>query len=439
MNTWKKMMRLAAMAPLAALTLVACGDDESGPPPECTVAADCNAAGLTSCQVPTCNGGVCGSAPAADGAECSTGNACLDGETCSAGVCAGGTVKPADCGARECGNDACGNTCGSCEQGEICNSAGACEVDAADCGAIEFEGCCTASGQAKYCNDGVLETLDCPSNDGATTCGWYEGSGYDCATQSVPDPDASFPWLCPGESCGDDPCAGRECGFACGVACGGGCTDGNICNTDGQCVENPCGDTTFFGCCNGDGSITYCDTEVYQLVTIDCKAELGEDATCGWASDEDGYWCIDAQTSDPSGTYPYLCGGETCTETCDDRECGTVCGQTCAGTCGDGEFCQESTGTCEDNPCGTLGFEGCCDGTAVFWCENFTVQTLDCPTAAEGDVTVEKCGWVTAEETEDAAGYFCSDAEDADPAATFARDCSAYTFTRPAPEEPPAE
>jgi hypothetical protein len=423
----------------AAMLFAGCGDDEKTPAGECRVDADCAGTAVVACQVAVCNTDTktCGTAPAADGTACSTGNACLSNESCTAGACVNGTVKAPECGTRECGNDACGNKCGDCEGTEICSDAGQCETDPTDCGEITFEGCCSGTGQLKYCNEGVLEVIDCPANaaeGGPATCGWFEGSGYDCSNAAEADASGAFPWLCPGETCAET-CGTRECGFVCGQACGSGCEGNEICSPEGQCIENPCGEIGFLGCCNANGSVTYCDTEAYELITVDCKAELGPDATCGWEGEDLGYWCSNAQTSDPSGTLPYLCGGETCTETCENRACGSVCGQTCTNTCEGGLVCDEPTGTCIENPCGNLGFEGCCDGASVFWCEDFKVQTVDCGVASEGDPELAKCGWG---ESEAGAGYLCGPDEGSDPGGTLVRDCGTYTFTRPTPPEEPA-
>jgi len=427
--------------PLAALAIVACGDDTKKPAPECKVDTDCIGAALTSCQVAVCNktSGTCESTASADGTTCTTSNACLSGESCTAGVCAGGTVVAADCGARECGKDACNNSCGACTGSDVCNAAGTCEVNAADCGDIQFEGCCTGDSQVKYCDEGELVVLDCPSNDpGSQNCTWFDGSGFDCGAQASGDSSGEFPYLCTGETACTETCGARECGFACGQACGSGCTGDNVCNAEGACVENPCGAVSFFGCCNADASVTYCNTEAYELVTVDCKAEAGEDATCGWASDEEGYWCVGAQTADPSNTHPYLCGGQECTETCDTRSCGSACGQTCANTCEGGLICEETDGTCVTNPCGNLGFEGCCDGANVFYCSEFTVIEADCVAESGGDETLQKCGWNVAVDEGDVDGYYCGPSEDSDPAGTLLRACSEYLFERPVAEPPAA-
>src|SRR5690606_30278211 len=103
----------------------------------------------------------------------------------------------------------------------------------------------------------------------------------------------------------------------------------------------------------------------------------------------------------------------TCTETCDDRACGSACGQTCANTCEGDLICQESDGTCIENPCGNLTLEGCCDGSSLFYCDDFQVFGADCVAEAAGDVSMEKCGWIAASEDNE-QGYYCADTEDQD-------------------------
>lgn len=72
---------------------------------------------------PDCSGKECGD----DGCGGSCGT-CESDETCSsAGKCEAGPCTP-DCSGKECGDDGCGGSCGSCDSGEICSSAGKCET-----------------------------------------------------------------------------------------------------------------------------------------------------------------------------------------------------------------------------------------------------------------------------------------------------------------------
>jgi hypothetical protein len=418
------MHRHALSAALAALSLAACGDDSPTSAPAdtsgsatCKTDADCASIAVVACRAAVCGeGGICASEPLADGSACTTGNACLEGETCTAGVCAGGTTKAADCGDAECGEDACGNACGACEGSETCE-AGACVAGPEACGDVTFEGCCTADGKAKYCNDGALETVDCAAD--GSPCGWTGEDGYYCGDSGGSDASGEFPWLCPGETCGET-CGDRECGFVCGQACGTGCGDGERCSAEGTCESHPCGGVSFLGCCNADGSVTFCEND--ELVTVDCAAEYPRSPSCGWVSDDYGYFCNFAETADASGDNPYLCGGETCAETCDTRACGSACGQTCAGTCAAGEACDEPNGTCVPDPCGSLTEQGCCDGDTLYWCTGITVYKTPCA----GDGT-DKCGWAQAEDGS-GGGYYCTDSAADD--ASLPRACDGYGFDR---------
>jgi hypothetical protein len=426
-------------AALAALSVGACDDagqttptaDTSSPsggdtagPATCETDADCVSVAVVTCRKAVCGAdGTCGSEPVADGTACTTGNACLAGETCTAGVCAGGAMAPAECGGATCGEDACGNSCGTCADGETCEE-GACVAAPEACGEVTFEGCCTASGAVKYCNNGVLDTLDCPSD--GTVCGWAGDDGFDCHGVPSGDPAGSFPFLCPGEACAET-CGARECGFACGEACGTGCGEGELCSPEGTCEPHPCGDVGYIGCCNADGSATYCDND--ELITVDCAAEYGERSTCGWTNADNGYFCNDAQDADPTSEHPFLCGGQTCTETCDTRACGSVCGQTCAGTCGAGEACDEHLGQCIPDPCGDLPDAGCCDGDRIYWCSGIILYTFDCVGADA------QCGWEVAEDPSESS-YFCTDNQDASPDVSLPRSCDGYSFDKTTAVEP---
>jgi agmatine deiminase len=63
------------------------------------------------------------------------------------------------------------------------------------CGTVSEEGCC--DGQTlKYCDGGVLETMDCTSSP---SCGWDSSySYYDCGTSGTADPSGKNPMACSG-------------------------------------------------------------------------------------------------------------------------------------------------------------------------------------------------------------------------------------------------
>ncbi|MBM4394905.1 MAG: trypsin-like serine protease [Deltaproteobacteria bacterium] len=57
---------------------------------------------------------------------------------------------------------------------------------------------------------------------------------------------------------------------------------------------------------------------------------------------------------------------------------------------------EDAGGSGDPGPCGTIGFEGCCDGQVLRWCEDGRLYQLDCGAGAP------LCGW-----DEDAGYYDC--------------------------------
>ncbi len=106
---------------------------------------------------PACGGRECGD----DGCGGSCGT-CSGGGTCSNGVCGGGSCTP-DCAGRECGDDGCGGSCGSCLAGEAC-SGGTC-VPSGTCTPDAFEPD-NSYGAARPLSAGVSQTRSiCPAGD----------------------------------------------------------------------------------------------------------------------------------------------------------------------------------------------------------------------------------------------------------------------------------
>ncbi|MCA9513857.1 MAG: hypothetical protein KC635_02840 [Myxococcales bacterium] len=307
------------LLPLPIGALAACGGDDGKPTTAdtarpgvvCEEAADCGGIRLLPCQTVTCDQAVkrCVVGAEPDGAACATGNACRSAETCHAGTCGGGTIAPADCGAHDCGVDRCGNTCGTCGAGFFCNDASLCEAEPPDpCEGITFDGCCTGNGSARWCQDGVLQEVNCPEAaaadqvDGPNCAYTGADTGYYCVSgPEVAATDPFLPYLCPGASCGPAPCGDRECGVKCGVVCGT-CAGGAICNADGQCETDNCGDLTFVGCCDGDVSV-WCEDNVVKRQS--CAS--GTPGTCGWNGAESYYDCAQPAGGDPSGAHPLAC------------------------------------------------------------------------------------------------------------------------------------
>lgn len=217
--------------------------------------------------------------------------------------CGGACTCDFDCKGRECGNDGCGGSCGTCENGKVC-IAGRClgeyperclgetEASASSCyDGLTEEGCCDASGRAVWCGqDDKLYCLDC----GDAQCTYAQGIGVICGPPgSAPGPEcAGGPCVgkCKGRNCGDDGCGG-VCGF---------CREGEVCK-DGKCwcvpdckdkecgPAAPCGGTCGY-CKNGKVCVDFrCVDPVEPLgETVETVAEA---EAVGNGCSSTGYGC----------------------------------------------------------------------------------------------------------------------------------------------------
>ena len=170
-----------------------CGGDSCG-----LSCGDC-AAGQTClnfvCAPPQSCKGSCGNVnePSPDGCFCD--GACFVHGDCCPDVCEecpalwGCSGCQADCQGKECGSDGCGGVCGECSSSEQCwlgqcvavesYCPGAAAPIGDDCGGLGLVGCCDEEGRLKYCMNGALHCLDCPTVK--PSCGWNAGVGwYDC-------------------------------------------------------------------------------------------------------------------------------------------------------------------------------------------------------------------------------------------------------------------
>ena len=256
-----------------------------------------------------------------------------------------------DCGARDCGDDGCGGSCGECPADQVCQQ-GACvcapQCLGRECGPDGCGGSCGACGADEACDD-----------DGQCACvpdctGLLCGPDH-CGTTSCGD--------CPaGQACQDGACvcapqcAGRQCGpDACGGLCGT-CEANEVC-TNGVCVCVPdcegkqCGSD---GCGSTCGT---CDAGQYCLQwRCECEPQC-QGRQCG--SDACGGSCGFC----PVG-QPCVDGHCVCTPACAGRECGPDgCSGTC-GLCADGHACVEGQCTCQpsclNRDCGDDGCGGTC-------------------------------------------------------------------------------
>jgi len=211
----------------------------------------------------------------------------------------------------------------------------------------------------------------------STELSFYSGAIH-CITRTLPALDEAE-WVGDG-TCQSGTCVAPEHGYddACTldgvdeVLCWGpawlcGCND-----CESGCVGSVdnCQGVAYQGCCEG-GDVVYC--EGGQLERVQCGG-LG----CGWNA-WGGYYDCEQTGSDPTGTYPSVCG--TCEPQCDGKSCGDDgCGGSC-GTCAAGVACLG--GACREDCVACSPGEIGCDGTVAWMCMAGTggchsKQTFDC-------------------------------------------------------------
>ncbi len=425
--------------------------DADSTPYGCTPGQGCDATGhcidlpcVASCDGKVCGddgcGGSCGACPAdqnchegqcvtgwfctygqgtGDGCDCECGAydpdcdtadgwiaGCQPWQTCDHEGHCRPDVCPPSCAGKACGDDGCGGSCGGCPLDQPSCVDGACQADG--CGGVTEVGCCAGDVLRSCSTWSGLQATDCAAQ--GQVCGWdaagYPDGAYACGLPDDPygsvdpagDPSGAHPMACPactpqcaGKACG----ASDGCGGACGCPAGLHCVGGQCLACIGQCYAAECGDDGCGGTCGTCDAPAVCAQRQCCVPACDGKT-CGDDGcggTCGAC--EAGLACFE---------------GQCCTPTCDGVTCGNDDG--CGGTCG----C--SRGTCVDGACqggcGGITFEGCCDGSITWWCQDGQLQQHDCAT----DGSAGLCGWSTASNY-----YWCGETTDPDPSGQFPYMC----------------
>jgi hypothetical protein len=185
--------------------------------------------------------------------------ACTDNDECDAPeVCIDGACgcEP-DCTGKQCGDDGCGGSCGSCPDSDVCSD-GTCECipdcEGKACGSDGCDGTCGECTAPDACTDGACVCQpDCDGKQcGDDGCG---GTCGDCTGADICSPNGQCGCVpqCTGKECGDDGCGG-SCGD-----CGSG-----VCDADGQCgcvpdcAGNECGADGCGGSCGECGPHQAC-------------------------------------------------------------------------------------------------------------------------------------------------------------------------------------
>jgi len=176
------------------------------------------------------------------------------------------TPCPVQCDGKECGDNGCGGSCGSCQPGVTCVNF-KCEVDE-ECADKE----CGPDGKGGYCGNGDAATLGC-------------GAGFECNVvtslcEKVEGPN------CEGKQCGPDGAGGT-----CGTCPCDGCDPEFVkCDLEtGLCgKEDICQCPDIFECLNGcpEGDQA-CYGTCINSCPVDEQMKFQNLVTC---LDQSGYW-----------------------------------------------------------------------------------------------------------------------------------------------------
>ena len=233
------------------------------------------------------------------------------------------------CDGKQCGDDGCGQACGICAVGKVCQ-AGQCA-----CTSQDHKACCQdAVCWFDSCSVQGDKVADCPHGCGDAVC-------KDCVPQ------------CPGKQCGDDGC-GKDCGTCAGGSCAGLTWTPAAACTAGLCVAGTAQD-----CAGGDACVV--DT---------CDPEAG----CAHAAALDGAPCVPGSCSGLVWTPPLSCQGGACAagggtlecadgNDCTEDLCSPVDG--CSNPAkGDGTGCDDANACTQADTCQA----GTCVGTSPVVC-----------------------------------------------------------------------
>jgi MYXO-CTERM domain-containing protein len=203
-----------------------------------------------------CNGRECGD----DGCGVSCGS-CIPGESCEQGTC---QPCSADCTDKLCGGDGCGGSCGECLDHQICQEGQCvCLPDCTDllCGDDGCGGSCGECLSNQECQDGLCVCLpDCSGKE----CG-DDGCGGLCGTCSGNDVCQQAQCVCLPE------CSGLECGDdGCGGSCGT-CQAGTTCQ-QGNCVIT-----------STDGGLDGCSGNECTAPSEGCNCQAAGGTNPAWA------------------------------------------------------------------------------------------------------------------------------------------------------------
>ncbi len=362
------------------------------------------------CLMAQCNGetGECDEVPVHEGFACQTGDQCIVGEVCAAGVCGGGI-------ALNCADD---NPCtdDSCDPNSGCLNL----PNSEEC----FDGDYCTIGD--YCADALCqpgEPADCDDQNLCTDDSCEAASGCHHLANAADCDDGNACTI--GDHCESGACAGDS-----SVDCDDNnvCTD-DVCNVLLGCINTlnnaPCddndlcttGDACQLGECLGAGQLPCDDSN--ECTDDSCDAQAGCQFVPNGAGCDDSNQCTedDACSGGKCGGSMVVCNDDNpCTDDTCDSEAGCLFAIN-SNVCDDADAC--TTGDkCDSGVC-TSGFELDCDDgnpctndacAVEFGCVYETLSDIVCDNGDECSAGICEggvCTGIGEDEDEDGVGDGC--------------------------------
>ncbi|HOU53730.1 MAG TPA: hypothetical protein PLQ97_07355 [Myxococcota bacterium] len=256
---------------------------------------------------------------------------------------------PCDCSGKECGDDGCGGSCGTCTatyQWECRQGICVCTRDCTNrqCGSDGCGGSCGTCPTGKVCSRNQCIDKPCTPACVERVCG-SDKCGGSCGTCPPDEECNEYNGQCVGAACTPN-CANRQCGDdSCGGSCGD-CPNGFSCDASGVCRPGTCQPACQGRECGPDGCGGSCgdcpEDKVCDVgpgtCTVPACLPACQDRQCG--DDGCGGVCGVCRTPEVC-TQTFQCL-VPCEPRCADRQCGDDgCGGSC-GTCGEGLYCDEN-------------------------------------------------------------------------------------------------
>ena len=263
-----------------------------------------------------------------DGDKDGYGLICDKGADCDDG---NGKVHAPQCSGKECGEDGCGGSCGTCgasgkPHASLTCGAGKCNL-VCDGGYHLCGGSCASNSSPETCGT-ACAPCTAPQNGKATcngaSCGFECNGGYhkcggQCLSSSSPESCGSSCSPCNPPANATATCSGGTCGFACKAGyhkCGGACVSDTSPSTCGDACS-PCAAPAANGqaTCSGGTCGISCNAG-HHLCGSECLPN-DDVGSCGTS-------CSPCK-GDPHGTA--VCEGGTCAIDCKYywHDCGGVC------------------------------------------------------------------------------------------------------------------